>query len=154
VGLALAVLAVVLLVAIGALEAGESARELGELPGRGRPELRPAGGAITVIGLALSTAIYVVLGRLLGRGGEDGRSAVLTGASVGVAAGLVGGTIRALAVRDFLDAEVARFGLGGELVTWSLAAFVGLSAAASAAGGAVLCWLGYRLSRPRPRPPP
>ena len=149
----LAALAVVALVAIGTAEAAESARQLEALPGRGRPSLQPTGAALTGLSLALSSAVYLVLGWLVGRRDAGERVAVVTGLQVGVVAGVIGGTLRALAVHEYLGDVVGRFGLASELATWSLVVFVGLSVIASAVGGGALTWLGFRLSPSSRRPP-
>jgi len=148
------VVAVVLLVAIGTLEAGESARQLADQPGRGRPTLGPGGAALTFVGLVLSLAVYAVLGWIVARDKGTERAALWAGIVVGIFAGLIGGTIRALFVRDYLASTLGRYGLPQELTSWSLAVFVVLSIAASAAGGGAITWLSFRSTRhgqPRPR---
>jgi hypothetical protein len=147
-------LAVAALVAIGAAESLESARQLALLPGRGRPALAPEGTALSFAGFALSGAVYVVLGVALARSKLAEDAVLRHGALTGVAAGLIGGTVRALVVSDYLGGVVAGFGLPVEFLVGSLAIFVALSTVASAAGGGVLTWLGFRLGRRPPRPPP
>jgi hypothetical protein len=150
-GLAVAVAA---LVAIGTFESSISVDQLSELPGRGRPALALGGIGLTAVSVVASAVVYVCLGIFLARiGSEDGR-AVRSGAIVGVFAGLVGGSIRALLVRDYLDDVVDRFGLPPELVSWSLLVFVTLSVLVSGASGAAITWLGFRSGRRRPSPRP
>ena len=70
------------------------------------------------------------------------------GAGVGVAAGLIGGTLRALLVRDPLADAVARYATLPDVFLWVvLAVFVAGSAAASAVGGAAIAFAGVRASR-------
>ena len=147
------VVAVVLLVAIGTVEAAQSARELADQPGRGGPTLAPGGAALTFFGLVLSLAVYGALGWVVGRDRGTERLALWSGAGVGIFAGLIGGSIRALFVRDYLAGTFGRYGLPEELTSWSLAVFVVLSIVASAAGGGAITWLSFRWTRPgRPRP--
>jgi hypothetical protein len=147
------VAAVVLLVAIGTIEAGESARQLADQPGRGSPTLAPGGAALTFFGLVLSLAVYGVLGWIVARDRGTERIAVWIGVVVGIFAGVIGGSIRALFVRDYLANTLGRYGLPEELTSWSLVVFVLLSVAASAAGGGAITWLSFRRARPaRPRP--
>jgi hypothetical protein len=143
------VLAVVALVAIGTAESLESARELAELPGRGRPTLGGAGAALTLAGLVLSIGVYAVLGWFVSTWSELEGVSLRIGAAVGLAAGLVGGTIRAVAVSDYVDATVLRFGLPVELATIALVLFVALSLIVSGAGGAAVTWLSFRSARKR-----
>jgi len=84
------VVSVVLLVAIGTIEAGESARQLADQPGQGRPTLAPGGAALTVFGLVLSLAVYGILGWVVARDRGTERFAVWTGVVVGIFAGLIG----------------------------------------------------------------
>lgn len=143
------VLAVVALVAIGTAESLESARELAELPGRARPTLGGAGAALTLAGLLLSIAVYAALGWFVSTWTEREGAALRIGAGVGLAAGLIGGTIRAVAVSDYVDATVVRFGLPVYLATIALAVFVALSLIVSGAGGAAITWLSFRSARKR-----
>ena len=148
------VVSVVLLVAIGTIEAGESARQLADQPGQGRPTLAPGGAALTVFGLVLSLAVYGILGWVVARDRGTERFAVWTGVVVGIFAGLIGGSIRALFVRDYLASALGRYGLPEEITSWALVVFVLLSVAASAAGGGAITWLSFRWApdaRPRPR---
>jgi cation transporter-like permease len=150
----LIVLAVAALVGIGSTEALISNEQLSQLPGRGRPPLGSGGVALTIIGIALSTAVYCALGLFLAH--DDAReSAVLAiGIGVGAGAGLIGGTIRAYLVRDYLGGVLAGYGLANLLVL-TLAVFVALSTVVSVAAGAALTWLGFRGGRrPRTRQPP
>jgi hypothetical protein len=145
--------AVVLLVAIGTAEATDSARQLANQPFRGRPSLAPGGAALTFVGLLLSVAVYAALCWYLSRLGSSERDAVSKGAVVGIFAGLIGGTVRAALVRDYLASTVGRFGLPEEFTSWTLAVFVALSIVASAAGGGAITWLSFRSARKRsPRP--
>jgi len=147
-------LAVAALVAIGAAESAASAGQLADLPGRARPALAPGGAALTLVGFVLSVAVYVALGWVAARSSLNEGTALRAGAAVGLFAGLIGGTVRALFVRDYLSETVSRFGLPGEFTSWSLAVFVGLSILVSAAGGGAITWLSFRSARgrsPRPR---
>jgi hypothetical protein len=153
--LGLIALAVFALVIIGSSDAFESTRQLGDLSERSRPMLTPAGATLSIVSFALSTAVYVALGIALARSGSTERAAVLNGLATGLGAGVLGGTIRAVAASDYVGRSVSRFGLGMEFLVAVLVVFVLLSIAASAAGGAVLTWLGFRGGRPRPtRQPP
>jgi hypothetical protein len=145
-------IAIVALVAIGTAESLISVEQLSQLPGRGRPPLGAGGVGLTLVSVALSAAVYVVLGWVLARSGSHERAAVRAGVITGLFAGLCGGFLRALLVRDYLDDVVGRFGLPLELVSWSLLVFVALSVLASVAAGAALTWLGFRGGRPRPTP--
>jgi hypothetical protein len=148
------VLAAIALVAIGTAESLESARELGELPGRGRPTLGGGGTALTLAGLVLSIGVYALLGWSISSWTRRESVALRIGAGVGVATGLVGGTIRALAVSDYVDSTVSGFGLPVDLATIALAVFVALAVLASAVGGSAITWLSFRFARrrsPRPR---
>jgi len=148
-------LAVLALVLIGSSDAFESTRQLGDLPERSRPMLTPAGATLSLVSFALSTAVYVALGIALARSLSSERGAVMGGLATGLAAGLIGGTIRAFAASDYVGRAVSRFGLGIEFLVAVLVAFVVLSMMASAAGGAVITWLGFQGGRRRrmPRPP-
>ena len=147
-------LAATALVVIGAVEAAASARQLAAQAGRGRPTLSGEGAALTLAGLALSVAVYLVLGRAVGRSSGRERTAVAAGVASGILAGAVGGSVRALAVSNYLGEQVARFGLPAELTFASLAVFVTGAIVASAIGGGALTCLGFRLSSRSPRPPP
>ena len=146
---ALIVLAVVALVAIGTAEAWVSNDQLSQLPGRGRPALSGGGALLTIVGIALSAAVYAGFGLLLARDGVGGSAALGLGMAVGAAAGLIGGTIRAYLVRDYLGDVLAGYGLADLLIV-TLALFVALSVLVSASAGASLTWLGLRSGR---RPP-
>ena len=150
---ALIVLAVVALVGIGTAEALISNDQLSQLPGRGRPPLSTGGAALTVVGIALSAAVYAGLGWVLAR--ESAReSAVLgIGMAVGAGAGVIGGVIRAYLIRDYLGEVLAGYGLADLLVV-TLAVFVALSMVVSVATGASVTWLGFRGGRRRPTPRP
>lgn len=134
--------AVVLLVAIGAVESSVSAQQLAEAAGR--PRLEGAGVTLTAAGLLASALIYLVLGHLA----PDGRAALRAGALTGACAGLVGGTVRALIISGVVAELVARYAAVPDwFVPVALGVFVALSVAASAAGGGTLAWTGRRLSR-------
>jgi len=142
-------IATVALVLIGALEARESAREIADLTGPLR--LTASGAGLTSLGLAASVLVYVLLGW---RAHDDGR-ALRIGAIVGVAAGLIGGTVRAAMINDALVDAVGRYVAVPEwFVPVALAGFVLLSAVVSAIGGAAVAFAGVRISRSaRSRPP-
>jgi hypothetical protein len=141
--------AIVLLIAIGAVEASVSAQQLAE--SIGRPRLEGAGVTLSAAGLLASTAVYFALGHL----SADERAALRTGGITGAFAGLVGGALRALIIGGAVREAVARYAAVPDwFVPGALAVFVGLSCAASAAGGGALAWTGRRLSRAvRSRPP-
>jgi hypothetical protein len=141
--------AIALLIAIGAVEASVSARQLAESVGR--PRLEGAGVTLSAAGLLASTAVYFVLGHL----STDDRTALRTGAVTGALAGLVGGALRALIISGAVGDLVARYAAVPDwFVPAALTVFVGLSCAASAVGGGALAWTGRRLSRAaRSRPP-
>ena len=150
---ALFLLAVTALIAIGTAEALVSNAQLAVLPGRARPALSGGGAALTAAGVALSAGVYAAFGIVLARRATPERTAVPTGLAVGVAAGLVGGTIRAYLVSDYLREVLAGYGLA-DLTLASLAVFVVLSLLVSAAAGTAVTWLSFRAARPRtPRPP-
>lgn len=147
------VVAIAALVAIGTTESLISVEQLAQLPGRGRPPLGAGGVGLTLVSVALSAAVYVLLGFVFARLGSNERAAVRAGVMTGLFAGLIGGVIRGLLVRDYLDDVVGRFGLPLDLVSWSLVVFVALSVVVSVAAGAALTWLGFGGGRPRPRRP-
>jgi hypothetical protein len=151
---ALILIAIVALVAVGTAEALISNDQLSQLPGRARPALSAGGAVLTVIGILLSAAVYTVLGALLARDCARERAVLGIGMAVGAAAGLIGGTIRAYLIRGYLGEVLAGYGLAGLLVV-TLAVFVAISVAVSVAAGASLTWLGFRGGRRRltPRPP-
>lgn len=134
---------------IGTLEARESAREIGELSGPLR--LTATGAGLTALGFAASCVVYLALGW---RAAED-RRALRVGALVGVMAGLVGGTLRAVIVSEALTETIARYAAVPDwFVPGALAVFVLLSVIASALGGAAVAFAGVRLTRAaRTRPP-
>jgi hypothetical protein len=140
---------VVLLVAIGAIEARASAQQLAESVGP--PRLESAGLMLTAAGLLASTVVYLVLGHLA----DDDRAAVRAGALTGALAGLIGGTVRAFIIDVPVTDLVARYAAVPDwFVLGALAVFVALSCAGSAVGGGALAWTGRRLSRAaRSRPP-
>ena len=146
-------LAVAALVAIGTLEAVVSNAQLAELPGRARPAVTGGGAALTLVGIALSVVVYLALGLFLAREGTRESRVLPIGVAVGLGAGLVGGTIRAYLIRDYLGDVLTRYGLG-ELLIVTLAVFVALSLAVSVAAGASLTWLSFRAGRRPPRPRP
>lgn len=141
--------AIVLLVAIGAIEADVSAQQLAAR--QGPPRLESVSVVLTAAGLLASALIYLVLGYLA----ADARAAVRTGAITGLLAGLVGGTARALIISDAVGGIVSRYAAVPEwFVPAVLAVFVALSCAVSAVAGGALAWTGRRLSRAvRSRPP-
>jgi hypothetical protein len=146
-------LAVAALVTIGTAEALASNAQLAELPGRGRPALSGGGAVLTLVGAALSIAVYVALGILLARSGAPESAAIPIGLGVGAVSGLVGGTIRAYLVSDYVGGVLAGYGLG-QLLVVTLAVFVALSVLTSLAAGAALTWLSFRAARRRPTPRP
>ncbi len=146
-------LAVAALVTIGTAEALASNAQLAELPGRGRPALTGGGAALTLVGIALSVAVYAALGVVLARGGATESAVLPTGIAVGVGAGLIGGAIRAYLVCAYLGDVLASFGLEDLLVV-TLTVFVALSVLVSVASGASLTWLSFRGARRRPTPRP
>jgi hypothetical protein len=150
----LIVLAVVTLVGIGTAEALISNDQLSQLPGRGRPSLGAGGAALTVVGIALSVAVYAALGLLLARSQAREGAALGIGMAVGAGAGVIGGAIRGYLIRDYLGQVLAGYGLE-DLVLVTLAIFVALSVVVSVAAGASLTWLSFRAGRrgPTPRPP-
>ena len=151
---ALVICTIVALVAIGTAEALASNDQLSQLPGRGRPALSMGGTALTLVGVALSIAVYAALGIALGRARARESTVLLTGMVVGAGAGLIGGAIRAFLVREYLGGVLAGYGLADLLIV-TLAVFVALSVLVSVAAGASLTWLSFRAGRVRrtPRPP-
>jgi hypothetical protein len=151
---ALVALAVGGLVAIGTAEAWVSSEQLAQLPGRARPALSGSGAALTLVGVALSAAVYGLLGVFLARDGARRDTVLGMGMAVGASAGLLGGSIRAYLIRDYLGDVLAGYGLSALLIV-TLAVFVALSIAVSTAAGASVTWLGFRSGRrpPRTRPP-
>lgn len=130
------------LIAIGAVEASVSAQQLAESVGRLR--LESAGVTLSAAGLLASAAVYLVLGHLA----VDDRAAVRAGAVTGAFAGVMGGSVRALIISGAVASIVSRYAAVPDwFVPAALAVFVGLSSAASIAGGAALAWTGRRLSR-------
>src|SRR5713101_9970450 len=128
------------LIVIGALEAGESARQLAEAAGA--PRIGPAGAGLTALGLFASTVVYVGLGWWVG----DDREALRLGALTGVIAGLVGGAVRAFLIADAVGDIVARYAAVPDwFVPTALAIFVALAAVVSAIGGAALAFAGVRI---------
>ncbi len=147
-------LAVAALVAIGTVDALVSNAQLAELPGRARPALTGGGAALTLVGIALSVTVYLALGIFLARDGTRESRVLPIGVAVGLAAGLIGGAIRAYLIRDYLGDVLTRYGLGDLLIV-TLAVFVAFSVAVSVTAGASLTSLSFRAVRrpPRPRPP-
>lgn len=134
--------AVVLLIAIGAVEASVSAQQLAESVGR--PRLETAGLALSAAGVLASTLVYFALGFL----STDDRAALRTGAVTGTFAGLLGGTLRAFIISGAVGELVALYADVPEwFVPGALAIFVLLSCLASVVGGAALSWTGRRVSR-------
>ncbi len=109
-------LAVAALVAIGTVDALVSNAQLAELPGRARPALTGGGAALTLVGIALSVIVYLVLGIFLARDGTRESRVLPIGVAVGLAAGLIGGAIRAYLIRDYLGDVLTRYGLGELLI--------------------------------------
>jgi hypothetical protein len=150
---ALIVFAVIALVGIGTAEALISSDQLSQLPGRGRPALSSGGAALTIVGVALSAAVYAALGWFLAREGARASAVLTMGMAAGAGAGVIGGAIRAYLIRDYLGGVLADYGLA-DLLVLTLAVFVALSVVVSVAAGASLTWLGFRGGRHRPRPRP
>ena len=136
------VVATLILIVIGTLEAGESARQLAEAAGA--PRLQAADAGLTAIGLLASTAVYLGLGWWA----REDRAALRLGGLTGVVAGLVGGTVRAWliagAVRDIVERYAA---VPDWFVPAVLAAYVALAGIASAVGGAAIAFAGVRIAR-------
>jgi hypothetical protein len=130
------------LVVIGTFEAAESARQLADLTGFS--QLRPTGAGLTAVGVLASSLIYLALGWWLS---DDGR-ALRIGASVGLAAGLIGGSIRAWLIADVVRDAIGRYAAVPEwFVVMVLVVFVALSALVAAAAGAAIAFAGVRVSR-------
>jgi hypothetical protein len=142
--------AALLLVAIGTVEAFESARQLSKITRFDR--LQPAGAGLSALGLVASAAVYVGLGWWI----RADRTALRLGAIVGLAAGLVGGSIRAWLIAGVVRDAVSRYVAAAEwFVLAVLVVFVAVSVVVSGIGGAALAFLGARISRAsrsRPRP--
>lgn len=138
-----------LLIVIGAIEAGVSAQQIAE--SIGRPRLESAGMMLTAAGLLASTVIYLMLGRLA----SDDRAAIRSGVLTGVLAGLGGGALRALIISGAVTDLVARYAAVPDwFITVALGIFVVLSCVASIVGGGAIAWTGRRISRAaRSRPP-
>ena len=135
-------IATLALTAIGAAEATFSAQQLAE--SAGRPRLDSAGMTLSAAGLLASALVYLVLGHLA----VDDRAAVRAGAMTGALAGVIGGTIRALIISGEVSSLVLRYATVPDwFVPAALIVFIGLSCAASVAGGAALAWTGRRVSR-------
>ncbi len=133
---------VLVLVVIGALEAGESARQLADAVGS--PRLGPAGAGLTALGLIASTAVYLALGWSVG----IDRDALRVGALTGVIAGLGGGAIRAWLIADAVTEIVSRYAAVPDwFVPAALAVFVALAAVVSAVGGAAIAFAGVRIRK-------
>ena len=131
-----------MLIAIGAVEASVSARQLAESVGS--PRLESAGVTLSAAGLLASALVYLVLGHLA----VNDRAAVRAGVLTGASAGLIGGAVRALIISGEVSSLVVRYATVPDwFVPAALVAFVVLSWAASIAGGAALAWTGRRLSR-------
>jgi len=143
------VLATIVLVLIGTLEARESAREIADLSGP--LHITASGAGLTGLGFAASVIVYLALGW---RAAEDGR-ALRGGALTGVLAGLVGGALRAAIISDALRDAVGRYAAVPDwFFTGVLAGFVVLAVLVSAAGGAAVAFAGVRISKAsRTRPP-
>jgi hypothetical protein len=147
-------LAVAALVAIGTAESLTSVEQLAQLSGRGRPPLSGAGVALTLGSVALSASVYAVLGLVFALSASNEGAAARAGVTTGVFSGLIGGFIRAVLVRGYLDDVVEGFGLPLDLVSWSLVVLVFLSVIGSAAVGGLVTWLSFRGARRRPTPRP
>lgn len=136
------VVAILLLVAIGALEASVSAQQLAEAVGR--PRLEESGVTLTAAGLLASAVIYLVLGHFA----LDDGAALRVGALTGALTGLIGGTLRAFIISSAVADLVMRYAAVPDwFVTLALGMFVALSCATSAVGGGAIAWTGRRLSR-------
>jgi hypothetical protein len=136
------VVAVVLLVAAGAIEASVSAEQLSTQ--NTRPRLEAPGVMLTAGGLLASTLIYLVLGHLT----ASDAAAIRAGVVTGVLAGLIGGTVRALIISGAVAALVNRYAAVPDwFVPVALGIFVALSCAVSAIGGGAIAWTGRGLSR-------
>jgi hypothetical protein len=137
------------LIAIGTLEASESARQIAETTGPLR--LRPSGVGLTALGLIASAAIYLGVGRLA----RSEREAIRAGLLAGGIAGAIGGMIRAQLVSPEMSAIVARYAVVPEwFLTLVNGVFVAGCIAVSTVAGAALAFVGSRLSRgERTRPP-
>jgi hypothetical protein len=130
------------LVAIGTIEARVSAEQLAATAGR--PRLETAGVLLTAAGVLASAVVYLVLGHLA----SDDRAALRVGVAVGALAGLIGGSVRALIISGSVTDLVARYAAVPEwFVVSALAVFVALSCVACAVGGGALAWTGRRVSR-------
>jgi hypothetical protein len=142
------VIASAILIAIGAVEAIAS---LDQLDAAGaRPRLGGSGLAIGALGLLASAAVYVALGRLA----ASERAAVRSGGVTGALAGAIGGTLRAAILGDVVTYSVERYASVPDwFVPAVLAVFVVGALFASAAAGALIAWLTYRLTPRSPRPP-
>jgi hypothetical protein len=139
---AVVVVAAMLLIVIGAVEASVSAAQLAASVGG--PRLGGAGVAMTAIGLLASATVYLVLGHLA----TDDEVALRTGALAGAIAGVFGGALRAYIISGAVGELVARYSIVPEwFVPSALAVFVALSCAATVVGGGALAWTGRRLSR-------
>ena len=137
-------LATILLILIGTLEARESAREIADLSGP--LHITASGAGLTGLGFAASVIVYLTLGW---RAAEDGR-ALRAGALTGVFAGLVGGALRAAIISDALRDAVSRYAAVPDwFFTGVLAGFVVLAVVVSAAGGAAVAFAGVRIRRAR-----
>ena len=117
--------AVVLLVAIGAVEASVSAQQLAEAAGR--PRLESTGVVQSAAGFLASAVVYLTLGYLA----IDDRAALRAGTLTGLFAGLIGGTARAWIISGVVAELVGRYAAVPEwFVTLALGVFVVLSCAA------------------------
>jgi len=141
--------AAVLLVAIGSVEAATSAAQLAAVAGPLR--LGGPGVLLSVAGFVASAAVYLALGVV----SRDERAAARSGILTGLVAGAIGGALRAWIIREETERLVSRYSVESTFfVGVGLAVFVVLSCAASAVGGGALAWTGRRLSRAaRSRPP-
>jgi hypothetical protein len=135
-------IATIVLIGIGAVEASVSAQQLADSVGR--PRLESAGVMLSAAGLLASAVVYLLLGHLA----VDDRASLRAGGVTGALAGLIGGTLRALIISGELASLVIRYAAVPDwFLPVALAVFVGLSCAASVVGGAALAWTGRRLSR-------
>jgi len=142
--------AVVLLIAIGAIEASVSAQQLAEAIGR--PRLEGAGVTLTAAGLLASALIYLVLGHIA----LDDRAALHAGALTGAFAGCaLLRRARSAHAKQMSAASPREYAAVPDwFVTLALCVFVALSCAVSTLGGGAIAWTGRRLSRAaRSRPP-
>lgn len=142
-----ALLAAAIAVAYGALTAGITASELGELAAHGRPSVSPIGAAASVAGIVLAVVTFGGLGLFVRRAGGSRGEAVRAGVLAGAIAGAATGLFRSLAVRDYLARAVGSYGIDLVVLDALLAVGTLVAVPLGAALGALLTWLGFRLPR-------